>query len=458
MSMDGMVTRSIVPYGLVVAFLIQAGGPAASEATARPRNQQAKAQVLAEKGVKLFKSAKYKAALELFVESREMGKVPGVAWNIGRCYEELGVPESALPYFEVSFKEARNPRTREDSKRKVEAIRKKLEAVLKVNVSESGAKIQVDGEVMHHKALASGHRLPAGRHVVTVSKKGFLTSRQRLDLRPMEILELKVLLKPDSGRSQSTAVDGENGKTQPRFIPYVDRGLTIRSNKVHVGLDLTVGLHEGFAGEQVLIDTAYFADRYGGLSLGYGFGAADIRNSISGAQFEGAEICLCLQALYWDESSGTDFGGLYLYGKIAFVEYLGLEMGFKLFGYDVSTNRVRLNLGIPFEYVIIEGQLKIFARPDFYFWFLKDDFTIYMVIDGGLAFNVIPHVFFEIFSGVNVGLLNPIGFNTSVPFGIRIGSTPLHWFDVSLAWTFWDLYGAKADLRSLTLSTEFRFF
>lgn len=84
------------------------------------------AKHLAQDGVALIKAGKYKQALKLFFRSKAKAEVPGINWDIARCYELMGEPAKALPYFEAFLKHVRGTKLEARAKQKIQAMKQRI--------------------------------------------------------------------------------------------------------------------------------------------------------------------------------------------------------------------------------------------------------------------------------------------------------------------------------------------
>lgn len=113
----------------IIAVLAVLYTPASGQA-----QNVAAAKNLAKEGVAMAKAGKYKEALKLLLQSKHLGKVMGVNWNIGRCYEHLGDLEHALPYFRTFLKKVKGSHYEAKAKKKVEAIEYEIDKKRQVHL------------------------------------------------------------------------------------------------------------------------------------------------------------------------------------------------------------------------------------------------------------------------------------------------------------------------------------
>ena len=259
-------------------------------------------------------------------------------------------------------------------------------------------------------------------------------------------------------------------------IPLVDRPLSLKKGHAEFGMDLMVDLTRGQAGEHVVLGSGYLSDRYDGLSIAYG--VSD--------QFE---IGLGLEMLWWEKGKGLDIlGGVYVFVKWAFVDFLGIEVGLHLPSKSSYMERLvvfrgSILLSAPLKYTIVPDILAIHARPDIWIGFAKTGYhgftsesQVTVFADLGLTANITPELFLDVSVGVGkpgkgydtdpvydtgnlfrVQGLRSRGTDLFLPVSVWMGYTVIPSLDLGLSFTFQDLYGTGIDSRNLTITSAFRF-
>ncbi|NOZ01412.1 MAG: tetratricopeptide repeat protein [Deltaproteobacteria bacterium] len=171
---------------LVFLFTVSiASGICTPKSTAAPQTDGARAQELAQTGVNLFKEGKYQEALALFLASYHREKIAEVAWNIGRCYEEMGELEKALEYFAQFQSVADDLAKKATAYAKIEELRKRIDASKnkppakkqdhgELVVTAEGdpgtdVAVVVDGVEMHRGALPARLLVEPGIHKVRIT-------------------------------------------------------------------------------------------------------------------------------------------------------------------------------------------------------------------------------------------------------------------------------------------------
>lgn len=231
------------------------------------------------------------------------------------------------------------------------------------------------------------------------------------------------------------------------LTPVVDRGIVLPKGSGEVGLDINIGLSKGVVGKRIFVESANPHERYEGLSFKYGL-------------IDNLELGLATQLGYQDPD--FKWAGAYIYGKYAFLPFLGAELGIRIPGEKFGDNRVGLTIGIPFQYTVLPGMLQVHLRPDLLVDFKKKEtlgggeaVQLALFADLGVTFNATEALFFDVTAAFGKNLLPSATY--TIPLGITAGYTVIPQLDLALTFAFDDLKGAKADARALTIGGRFRF-
>lgn len=147
----------------------------------------------------LFEAGKYKDALAQFLESYEKERNPNVAWNIARCYEELGDVWSAIKYFKEFMTLTDDQKAIAESQRKIDYLIQNKTGTVKIEVNEKGAGISIDGRAVGLSPLKEPIPLVIGTHNIRVVKPGFKESQITFDLTAGENKIIKIKIEKPSG-------------------------------------------------------------------------------------------------------------------------------------------------------------------------------------------------------------------------------------------------------------------
>lgn len=177
------------------------------------------AATLAKAGQLLFEAGKYENALTQFKDAYSRFDpprfvIPEVIWNIGRCHEELGDLLSALRAFEEFEKYADTPEYKAAAQKKVAEVRDKVMASVTLSVEPAGALVKVDGADIGTAPLSEPVELMPGRHVLSLSRKGFRPREETLDIKARETRTVRVSLEARVGHIDIAAKGGSVGEAR----------------------------------------------------------------------------------------------------------------------------------------------------------------------------------------------------------------------------------------------------
>lgn len=266
--------------------------------------------------------------------------------------------------------------------------------------------------------------------------------------------------------SSGVALASEEIPSGPGAAPYpqarADRPLTLNSYLSEAKLNLDLGLTKNRAAKDF------------GLGLGYSIGLPK--------QFEAG---LAIQALsYGKDAQGTKFGGAGLYGRWAFLPYLGLQLDVYVPG-----NRDRMPyidsfgdqllgtaISLPAQAILIENHLKLHGALLVDLGFSKKAagyskaLQLRSGLDIGLLANIIPAFWIDLATGYNAQLMpgktaidGSFKDRSRLPLALTLGTTLVDGrLDLGLRFATANLLETKTTgtafaSRSLTLTGAFRF-
>lgn len=206
--------------------------PATTQAqTGADESRRDEARARFEKGVALFRTADWDAALAEFAASTKLFPTRNATENAAVCLRRLKRYDEALATFETLLREfpALPPDQRLRAQREISTLQT-LVGTIQVEGSEIDAAISIDGLARGTYPTLEPLRAGAGSHVVRVYKEGFEAFEQHIDLAGGQTVRVKAALRPltQSGRLRVTERGG--------------RALELSINGVAVGVTPWEGL------------------------------------------------------------------------------------------------------------------------------------------------------------------------------------------------------------------------
>jgi hypothetical protein len=160
--------------------------PVAHAQQAPAGGSQQEAKRLFEAGVKASKAGNYQEALAAFLESYRQSPRVSTLRNIVRTHRYLNDNAAAYASCQTmltQYATAMTPAERADAQQILHDL-ELLTGVIAVGVQEPGAKVTIDGKDIGETPIAKPVRLDMGKHTVTITKVGFETIAQQVDLEP----------------------------------------------------------------------------------------------------------------------------------------------------------------------------------------------------------------------------------------------------------------------------------
>ena len=162
---------------LAIALLLLTAAPGRAFAQGEP--SKAAAQVLFDKGLRLFKEKKYTEACSKFEASLKLFEAMGTKGKLAECYENIGRTASAwAAYREVAVLAKRAAQYRRQNVANERAARlEKILSYLTVNVPDearvAGMKITRNGTLILPGAYATAIAVDPGVQKITVTAEGY---------------------------------------------------------------------------------------------------------------------------------------------------------------------------------------------------------------------------------------------------------------------------------------------
>jgi len=240
------------------------------------------------------------------------------------------------------------------------------------------------------------------------------------------------------------------------LFALADRPLTLNDGMMRVKFDYGLGLNDGRMAKDMW------------LNLGYAYGLTD-----------NWELGTCIEAMDYSNgrSSALGFGGISIYGRYQFMEYLGLDLsvyfpGDRTYIDSFGDQLLGLNVALPAQYIIIKETLKLHGGLALDASFVKDSYPTSggksmqfdLLLDYGLTWNIIPEIFLDLSSGANFGMYpanGSFGDRVEIPLQLSAGGTLINGdLDLALAFRLDNLNppaGGAIDSKSVWLNAAFRF-
>jgi hypothetical protein len=208
---------------------------AVTPASARGKDDLARARVLDGEGVKAFQEGRYNDAIRFFEEAHRLGGPPFELWNIAKCHLRLDQPELAAEVIEryLTTKDL-PPDDRKEASDQLDELRRRS-STLTVSSSPTGATVTVDGKPVDSGKTPLSTTLPPGKHSVTVQLENHAPYTRQVEAR--------------YGRAVIIDAPLETGdqRPPPPENPYTDTDDRRVSLRGHVGVVLP--RHGGIGGD-----------------------------------------------------------------------------------------------------------------------------------------------------------------------------------------------------------------
>lgn len=217
-------------------------GPTPPSGTAAPDDKPSPAAVEEagrryDRGLKFYSEGDYRLAVIEFERTYELVPDYRVLYNIGQVRIQLGDYARARKALERYLREGAG-QLKPDREKAVHGDLEMLEsrtATLRINCSEAGADVLVDGEAVGTTPLAEAVLMNAGEHNVEVRKLGFRSQVLRRTLAGSDAAEVEVKLEPVPMAAPTAAV------TPISVAPVAERSTTPQ----WIGWSVTGGLAVG---------------------------------------------------------------------------------------------------------------------------------------------------------------------------------------------------------------------
>ncbi len=184
-----------------------------------------------DRGVELYRTGAYGAALVEFKRTYELAPNPKVLYNIGQTCYQLADFAGALDAFEKYMRLSDlAPEKRAETATEIEKLRG-LVAKVQVIINEDDAEVRLDDVVVGTSPISQPIIVNTGRHRVSVSKNGRQPVSKTIDLASSEQATLRVELSPapDASSLSSSPAGTAESSSQAESgtsIPWIGWGIT----------------------------------------------------------------------------------------------------------------------------------------------------------------------------------------------------------------------------------------
>lgn len=159
----------------------------------------ASAKKLFEQGLKLYNEGSYREALSDFLHANELAPRASIQRNIAQCHRDLREFAEAYDSYQTLLTKYGPTMSAADKRAVQRAIDElaSLTATVKVNVTDPGATVAVDGNTVGTTPLANPVRVNLGAHTVTVAKTGFETLSKDVKVNGGDTISVDGPLQPE---------------------------------------------------------------------------------------------------------------------------------------------------------------------------------------------------------------------------------------------------------------------
>jgi hypothetical protein len=236
---------------LVTTAAGQVSGAPPEEAPPSPDAARDEAVAHFMKGLSLFDSGVYAAALAEFLEARRIYPLRNASLQAGFCLEKLGRFDEALDQFEAvlrDFGETMPADVKVIAQRKVVEMRG-LVGTLEIEGAEPGSALVIDGRDRGEFPALAPLRVAAGSHLVRVFKEGFEPFETRVEVAGGQLARVRVILRAltSSGRLR---VEEQGGRSLAVVIDGSEVGKAPWEGRLAVGEHVVLLRGEGDLGTQ----------------------------------------------------------------------------------------------------------------------------------------------------------------------------------------------------------------
>lgn len=152
---------------------------------------------LAQAAASMSDAGDYEGAATLYLRAYELSKAPLLLYNAARVRDKNGDLARARELYERYLREETDPRGMKRGRKRLSDLLDRIPGLLTLKVTPADATVEVGGR----EISGSGpHEMKRGTYSVVVTRKGYSTERQTVEIRAGKETSVEVSLKPLPGK------------------------------------------------------------------------------------------------------------------------------------------------------------------------------------------------------------------------------------------------------------------
>ncbi len=179
---------------LALAALVFVAGLSVHPGDARAQTKEEQAATLATKAVEKGRTGRYLEAIGLFQQAYELDPAPMLLYNIGRVRMRIGDLERAVSTLERYLATEKDPDGIARGEKARDEALAKWQGKLRVMGTESGATLELDGEVVGRTPLDQPLAVAPGMHVLRAYKPGRIPFESEVRIVSQQVASITIEL------------------------------------------------------------------------------------------------------------------------------------------------------------------------------------------------------------------------------------------------------------------------
>lgn len=210
-------------FFLCVMLLALVGiGSFSSVAHADEAEAKARAQALFERGITAYKEARYKDAIDSFLDAHREYPSPTLSFNAARAYEKMGDNAGALRFYREYLRQTPDATDKARVNERVADLEKKLVArgVQQITIlsNVTGAQAIIDGKPVGVTPWTG--EIAPGKHELELRQAGYAEAKGNFELPADHAIDFELQMKP----GEAKITDATGGKNTDSDKPDKDKG------------------------------------------------------------------------------------------------------------------------------------------------------------------------------------------------------------------------------------------